>query len=254
MRAALATACRYELRALGSQSRLAWLAGFCGFAFLISLLSRAPIATLERPAQGHLLATFVVAVVAVPALALALAAAPALAAELEAGTWWYVTARPRGAVLVLAAKYVAAVVWATAAGLCALAVMVVVYPLDDRGALVGALAPLVPLAVLAYAGLFLLLGVLNPRRAMLLAVTWMLLVEGLVGILPSVAPRFTVLRHVANVGLARVDLASRPELPEQFVGGTVAGHVLVLTVYAVATLVAALVLVARRQFAPGRVD
>jgi hypothetical protein len=254
LRAALSTACGHELRALRSRTRVAWLCGLVAFAFVIALLSRSPISSMGEPAQGHLLVTFLVAVVAVPAIALALAAAPALAAELEAGTWWYATARPRGAITTMAAKYLAAVVWAVVAGWAALAAMFAVYPVEDRAGFAGALVPLVPLAVPAYAGLFLLFGVANPRRGMVLAITWMLLIEGLVGVLPSVAPRFTVLRHVANVGLARVDLASRPELPEQFVGGTVASHVIVLLCYALLTVAAALVLVTRREFAPGRVD
>ena len=254
MGGALSIACRHEFRVLRSRTRVAWLCGFVAFAFVLAMLSRSPISSMDEPARGHLLVTFLVAVVAIPAIALALAAAPALASELEAGTWWFVTVRPRGAIATMAAKYLAAVVWAGAAGYGALAVMLAVYPLDDRGRFAGALIPLVPLAVLAYAGLFLLLGVLNPRRGMLLAIAWMLLIEGLVGVLPSVAPRFTVLRHLANVGLARVDLASRPELPEQFAGGTVASHVIVLLCYALLTVAAALALVTRREFAPGRVD
>ena len=119
-------------------------------------------------------------------------ATPAISAELERRSWVYLTVRPNGGTAVLIGKYLAAVAWAIPPGLVGLSIAV---PLADTGAewqVWWTMARLVCLSCPAYGAIYLLLGTLLPRRAMVLAVAYTLIFEFIVAFVPAVINKLTI--------------------------------------------------------------
>ncbi len=121
----------------------------------------------------------------------------AIATELERRSWVYLTIRPHGGTAVLLGKYLAAVTWVIPAALLGLTLAVPLTITSDTAdgeavKLWWAMARLVCLSCPAYSAIFLLLGTINPRRAMVLAVAYSLIFELVISFVPAVINKLTV--------------------------------------------------------------
>ncbi len=119
-------------------------------------------------------------------------ATPAISSELERRSWVYLTVRPNGGPAVLLGKYLAAVTWVIPPALIGLSIAI---PLADSGVgwrLWWAMVRLVCLSCPAYGAIYLLLGTVLPRRAMVLAVAYTLIFELVIRWVPAVINKLTV--------------------------------------------------------------
>lgn len=121
----------------------------------------------------------------------------AIATELERRSWVYLTIRPHGGTAVLLGKYLAAVTWVLPAALVGLTLAVpLTITADTREGdpllFWWAMVRLVCLSCPAFSAIFLLLGIINPRRAMVLAVAYSLIFELVISFIPAVINKITV--------------------------------------------------------------
>lgn len=117
--------------------------------------------------------------------------------ELEERTWAYLAMRPVGRGTILVGKYLAAVAWTVLCASTSLALcFAILLTHDGVLAPAPALAALVVIAAAAYGAVFTLLGVVFPNRAMVAAVAYTALMEGVVPWLPAAIARFSVFYHL----------------------------------------------------------
>ncbi len=119
-------------------------------------------------------------------------ATPAISAELERRSWVYLTVRPNGGTAVLLGKYLAAVTWVIPPALIGLSIAVPLADSGDGGRLWWTMLRLVCLSCPAYGAIYLLLGTLLPRRALVLAVAYTLIFELIVAAVPAVINKLTI--------------------------------------------------------------
>ncbi len=125
-------------------------------------------------------------------LGMLLWATPAISAELERRSWVYLTVRPNGGTAVLLGKYLAAVTWVIPPTLIGLSIAVPLADTSDGWRLWWTMARLVCLSCPAYGAVYLLLGTLLPRRALVLAVAYTLIFELIVALVPAVINKLTI--------------------------------------------------------------
>ena len=142
-------------------------------------------------------------------------ATPAISAELERRSWIYLTVRPNGGTAVLLGKYLAAVTWILPAAVVGVSIAVPLSvsneawslwwggagdawgdarlqtAIKEAWTLWWTMIRLVCLSCPAYAAIYLLLGTLMPRRALVLAVAYTLIFELLMGLIPAVINKMT---------------------------------------------------------------
>ena len=125
-------------------------------------------------------------------MGLLLWATPAISSELEGQTWLYLATRPGGKLSVLLGKYLTAVAWAATAGWLGAALSVAIAQPEKPFRLLAVLFALVLLSCMSYGALYLLIGVLSLKRAMVIAVAYTLIMELAVSFVPAVINQLTV--------------------------------------------------------------
>lgn len=129
---------------------------------------------------------FVLLPAVVSMLATFLWSSPAISNELERRSWAYVATRPHGPASVLVGNYAIGVVWGITAAMTALAVCLWIANVPDGFFfLFRPLAIVILLACPAYGAIYAFIGVLVPRRAMVISVVYTLVVEGVISLLPA---------------------------------------------------------------------
>lgn len=129
----------------------------------------------------------------------------AVSAELERRSWVYIGTRPHGATAMLIGKWIAAITWVVPAALVGLTLAVFIAspgagpaagPANpaEAGAirLWATLAGLILLSAPAYGALYLLLGAIFYKRAMVIAVVYTVIFEGVLGTVPAIVNKFTI--------------------------------------------------------------
>ena len=182
--------------------------------------------------------------------------APALSAELERKSWVYLAVRPHGASVVFIGKYLAAVTWVLPAALLAVTLALQIAPIDDLWRVWTTIARLAGLGSLAYAAVYMLLGTIFPKRAMVIAVAYSLIIEVVISNIPAVINKMSVhyrLRALlvdwANVSIG----AGRRnggdfDMVDLLGDAPAADHILVLLCYTVGLLLSTLAIVRWREF------
>lgn len=149
--------------------------------------------------EARVLTLFILVPELVCLLALLLWATPAIHAEVEGKTWSYLAVRPAGKVPILFGKYAAATVWSMSTGWVALSLALLVLGPPNDGLFLGTvLGGLVALSCAVYGALFTLLGVVFLRRAMTVAVAYVLL-EITVRMIPAMIRELTVQYHLQGL-------------------------------------------------------
>jgi ABC-type transport system involved in multi-copper enzyme maturation permease subunit len=184
-------------------------------------------------------------------LGLLLWATPLVQAELEGKTWIYLAVRPRGRASVLFGKYLAAITWTAVMGWTSATLCVLVAQPEYAWRLWGTLILVVGFACLGYGALYSLIGVLEPRRAMVLAVGYTLVFEFLVSLVPAVINQFTVQYRLRNLFV--LFMGWRRLIPED-AGRLLLGdqpawlHILILCGYALGLMLVARQVIRRREY------
>lgn len=160
---------------------------------------------------------------------------PAISAELERRSWIYLAIRPNGGTAVLLGKYLAAVSWVIPPALLGLTIAVPLASSGDGWRLWWTMVRLVCLACPAYGAIYLLLGTLMPRRAMVLAVAYTLIFEFIISFVPAVINRITVqyrLRSLLQIWCDLPVLGGRQAAELSLTSDTPAWqHVLILALF-----------------------
>jgi ABC-type transport system involved in multi-copper enzyme maturation permease subunit len=241
----------FEWKRAMTWPRMAWWAVLAAFPVFIIGLIRFTVHT-SPPREfwaGFLFALFPMLV---SMLGTFLWTAPAISAELERRSWVYLAVRPNGGAAVLLGKYLASVTWVIPPALVGLTIATPLAGTDDGWSLWWALARLVCLSCPAYAAVYLLLGTLMPRRAMVLAVAYTLIFELVISFVPAVINELTVQYRLRALLLAWCDLPAlevRPTGAFSLVGDEPASrHILVLMLLTPALLAASLAILRYKEF------
>jgi ABC-type transport system involved in multi-copper enzyme maturation permease subunit len=242
----------FELRRAATVPRLAWWAVLALFpVFIVTLIRISPVATLAPQVWAFIFAALVPMLVTM--LGTLLWTTPAVAAELERRSWVYLAVRPNGGTALVLGKYLAAVTWVLTAAFTGLTIGVAIAPSGDAWRIFGAVGRLVLLSCPAYAALYLLLGTLFPRRAMVIAVAYTLIFELVVPWMPALINKLTIQFRLRPLLLnwARIPIEDAQEFNITTLMGVNAPpwfHVLVLVSYTACLLVAVVVLIRWREF------
>ena len=195
--------------------RMTWWAVLAAFpVFIIGLIRFTAQTSPPRELWGYFL--FALIPMLVSMLGTLLWTTPAISAELERRSWVYLTVRPHGGTAVLLGKYLAAVTWVIPPALVGLTIAVPLAATNDTWRLWWTMvtfqpanqaaqaatneswllwwtmARLVCLSCPAFAAIYLLIGTLMPRRAMVLAVAYTLIFELIISFVPAVINKLTV--------------------------------------------------------------
>lgn len=182
---------------------------------------------------------------------------PAVSAELERRSWVYLAVRPNGGTAVLLGKYLAAVTWIIPPALMGLTIAVLAAGLaksEDTLRVWMTMAGLVLLSAPAYAAIYLLIGVLLPRRSMVLAVAYTLVFELVISFVPAVINKITVQYRLRSLAAEWCDIkfmgpGSQSATAMQLIGSEPAWqHVVALVVQTTVIVVLAVVLLRAREF------
>lgn len=134
---------------------------------------------------------------------------PAISAELERRSWIYLAVRPHGGTAVLIGKYLAAVTWVIPPALLGLSIAVPLAQTGDSMRIWWSMTRLVCLSAPSFAAIYLLLGVILPKRAMVLAVAYTLLFELVISFVPAVINKLTVQYRLRSLVVEWCELSFR---------------------------------------------
>lgn len=181
----------FEWRRALTLPRLLWWAVMAFFpVFIVTLVRFSPHP--PRPREPWIVFLFALIPMLISMLGTFLWTTPAVSAELERKSWIYLAVRPYGSTAVLLGKYLAAVTWVLPAAFVGLTISVIIAPLAETWHVWWTIARLVLLSCPAYAAIYLVLGVLFPKRSMVIAVAYTLIFELLASFVPALINTLTV--------------------------------------------------------------
>lgn len=255
------TVFEFELRRALTPPRLAW---WCVLAFfpvaLICFMLSIPGARRNIPIQAWASFLFGLIPMLVSMLGTFLWTAPAISSELERQSWVYLAVRPHGRTAVLLGKYLAAVAWVLPAAVMGASLSVILLKAFDTSLARQnesfhtwfTIVRLSLLSIPAYAAVFLALGTLFTKRAMVISVAYTLVFELVVSFVPALINKLTVqyrLRalfiHWSGIDVSQLSKDSPMDL---FSSAPAWQHVAILLVYIVVMLVISVALVRGRDY------
>jgi ABC-type transport system involved in multi-copper enzyme maturation permease subunit len=197
----------FEWRRLWTIPRLGWMVVLTAFPACLLLIVRFGLQE-PPPIEGSLIVVYVLSACLATMLSVLLSATPVIASELEGRSWVYLVVRPHGAITVLLGKYLVSVSAALpvamgSAILATLAFAMDVEPLEQ----LAVMLPIVILSCLSYSALYLLLGVISPKRAMVFALAYTIIVELLLAFVPAVVNQLTLQYRLRCILVRWSDLA-----------------------------------------------
>ena len=242
----------FEWRRILTIPRLAWM--FALAVFPPALLALINATEMERaPIEAAAILVFVLSPCVTCMLSVFLLATPAVSSELEGRSWVYLAVRPYGPPAVLLGKYLVAVSWALPVGLVSAIAASIVMVEGDPIQMILVQCGLVCLSCMAYSAVFLLIGVIVPRRAMVIGVIYAAAFEVAAAFIPAAVNLMTI-QHRLRCLLVRgmgmdIRLADRnPVFLAYFGEESAAWHVFVLLAMTALYLLAAALLLRYREF------
>lgn len=187
----------FEWKRALNLSHKAWWLVLGGFPVFIIGLVRFSLAQTSIPGEDswrsiNAWLLFALIPLLVSMLGTLLWATPAISAELERRSWVYLAVRPNGSIAVLLGKYLTAVTWVIPPAIVGLTVAVALAGTNDSLRIWWTMFRLVLLSCPAYAAVYLFLGVVHPRRAMVFGVAYSLFFEWIVSFIPALINRITI--------------------------------------------------------------
>ncbi len=247
----------HELRRSLTAGRIAWWFVMAVFPVFITALIRSVanfdtgIRTGERDGFWSLLLYVLVPCVC-SALSVLLTAGPAVATELEQRSWVYLATRPNGIFWLLLGKYLVAVTWGVTAAWTGLTGSILLTNAESPFHIWRALMALCFLSCLSYSAVFLLIGAIFPKRAMVFSVMYTGFVEIVLGFIPALINRLTVQYRLRSLLVQWAPTSARIEdMPAfDYVFGEASSlmHCLWLFMLTGLFLIAALIVAHRKEF------
>jgi ABC-type transport system involved in multi-copper enzyme maturation permease subunit len=256
---------QFEWRRALTTPRMLWWAGLALFpVFIVTMvqlaLSKAASQGFHRPPREvFTLLLFGLIPMLVSMLGTFLWTAPAVSAELERQSWVYLAIRPHGGTAVLLGKFVATLAWVLPAALAGLSLAVVIawwgnhWSVDEAWDVWWTITRLTSLSCPAYAAVYLVIGVLFPKRAMVISFAYTLVFELLVSFVPAVINKLTVQYRLQALLGNWTDL-ERTIGSDQFGGlalmdsSSSTRHVVILFAYTLGLLIAAIAILRSSEF------
>lgn len=242
----------FEWRRALTVPRLAWMVALMSFPPLLLMLIRS---TTDRqpPLEVAAVLVFVLSPCVACMMSVFLWATPALSSELEGRSWVYLAVRPYGPLSVLLGKYLVAISWSIPVGLVSATLGVFALGVDQPARLIGVQCALVTLSCAAYSALFLLIGVIVPKRAMVAGILYAIVFEVALASIPAAVNLVTVQYRLRCLLVRGLEMDSRvaddePVLNVYFGDDSATWHVAVLLAMTVGYLIAAAVLLRYREF------
>jgi predicted membrane channel-forming protein YqfA (hemolysin III family) len=242
----------FEWRRALTIPRLSWMLALAAFAPVLLMLVRSAAGSPPPPMVAAVF-VYVLAPGVVCMMSVFLLATPAISAELEGRSWVYLAVRPYGLLAVLLGKYLVAVTWALPVGLTSAILSSVVMADTELPRMVAVQSGLAALSCIAYAAVFLLIGVLAPKRAMVFGVVYAVGVEVGAAFIPAAVNLLTIqhrLRCLLVRGM-RMDegVAERnPVFLSYFGDETATWHIFILLAMTASYLIAAALILHFREF------
>lgn len=188
---------RFELNRLLTTGRVFWWLVMVAFPVAITWLMTRYIQLPRGMVQSEIDTVFILALFTlVPGvscmLGVFLSAAPAVATELEQRSWMYIATRPNGLFQLILGKYLVAIVWATSAAVVGLALALPLSRIEPRFHVWTTLSLISLISAVGYTALYLMIGTVFHRRAMVFCVAYTAAIDVFLSLLPAVINRFTI--------------------------------------------------------------
>ena len=254
LRSILATT-QFEFSQSLSAQRLLVAAVLAGFPpAMITVIWQAGRRSGNVVPLDDLLIFILVSIVAL--LAQLLWATPNVYSELEAKSWIFVASRPGGRIALFLGKYLAAVFFGfsvcyVSVSAClvirAIAMNTSVFPYTTWLGMNSTLL----LACFSYSAIFSLIGTIFQKKAMVFAVAYVLLSEGIVANIPAIISRFTPRFHLQTIATKWIGwiLPIPEEIYKQEFGDTsTLFHLLCLVPAIVMILICGCIVITSRQY------
>jgi ABC-type transport system involved in multi-copper enzyme maturation permease subunit len=139
-------------------------------------------------------------------LGLLLWATPVVSSELEGQTWIYAVTRANGRRAVLLGKYFVAVVWSCSSSIVSASIAIPITGMQSSVLAWFVIVGLILLSSVAYAALFVLIGTLFQRRAMITAFVYMIGVETFLSLVPATINQLTVSFRLRSILFQSMEL------------------------------------------------
>lgn len=173
-----------------------------------------------------------------------LTASPAVASELEQHSWIYFATRPNGLFHLVVGKYLVAFVWAATSTLTGLWLAIAIAEIHDKWNVLVTLTTITLLSAMAYSALYMMIGTLFYRRAMIFCVAYTAGVELAMSFVPAVINRLTIqyrLRALLFNGMTKPKVMQKDDTFQRLF---IAGDSAVETIFWLITLTAVFLAVA----------
>ena len=247
----------YEWRRSLTLARVAWWFAMAMFPVMITIMIRTlgdfetPIDMAVQKSNWSMTLYALIPGVCV-ALSVLLTAAPAVASELEQRSWVYLATRPNGIFWLLLGKYLVSVTWGTTAAWLGTAFSVGLCGMDEQLRMLLSLLALSLLSAIAYSAVYMLVGAIFPKRAMVFCMMYTVIVELVFGSIPAVINRMTVQFRLRTlfVNWMPLDKSMKDDSVFQYVmiDGSSFVQCFWLITLSVLFLVAAIVVAHRKEF------
>ena len=242
----------FEWRRALTIPRLAWMVALMAFPpGLLLLISSA--ARRDPPIEVAAIFVYVLSPCVACMMSVFLWATPVLSTELEGRSWVYLAVRPYGPVAVLLGKYLVSISWAVPVGLVSATVGSYIIGREQVFHMVSVECGLATLSCLSYAAVFLLIGVIAPKRAMVAGILYAVVFEAGAALIPAAVNLFTIQYRLRCILVRWMDMDvesvdGNPVFVAYFGDESAVWHVAVLLGMTVGYLVAAALLLRFREF------
>lgn len=242
----------FEWRRALTVPRLAWMVALMAFPPLLLALVRSTAGS-KPPLEVAAILVYVLSPCVACMMSVFLWATPALSSELEGRSWVYLAVRPHGPLSVLLGKYLVAVSWSIPVGLVSATLGVAALGIDQPMHMMVVQSALVVLSCVSYSALFLLIGVIAPKRAMVAGILYAVVFEMALAVIPAAVNLLTVQYRlrcllVRWTGMDASMTEGNPVLNAYFGNETATWHVSILLVMTAGYLTAAALLLHYREF------
>lgn len=234
----------FELKRLMTPARLFWWVCVAAFPICIVLLlhtfgdfrdvdsmrqKMASVTEIGSVAEATLITDAILTIVIyylAPGIACMLGAlltaSPAVASELEQHSWIYFATRPNGLFHLVIGKYLVAFVWAVSSTLLGLWVAIAIADIHDKWNVLVTLTQITVLSAMSYSALYMMIGTLFYRRAMIFCVAYTAGVEIAMSFVPAVINRLTIqyrLRALLFNGMSKPKMRDEDTFQRLFIAG-----------------------------------
>ena len=247
----------YEWKRSLTWGRIGWWCAMAAFPVMITILIRTlgdfeEVNSLEEQKSMWSVTLYALIPCVCVALSVLLTAAPAVAAELEQRSWVYMATRPNGIFWLLLGKFLVSVTWATTAAWTGSAFSVALCGMDEPRRMWLSLSALSLLSSMAYSAVYMFVGAISPKRAMVFCMMYTVIVELVFGSIPAVINRMTVQFRLRTLFVNWMPLDERIKNESVFQYVMIEGSSFMqcfwLITLSVLFLVAAIVVAHRKEF------